>query len=160
MGARTTSRLTDRPGGDPESLEIALLESALERAGKICLPVQGRSMAPLLLPGDRIEVVPCRQDLLPGDVILLGTTPPVVHRYLYPDPAGGLIARGDGARSHDFPWSPELVIGRVVTRIRRGKVLRLDRGPRRIQGRLDSRPGNGMEGSDPVSSILFPIRIH
>jgi hypothetical protein len=104
------------------------VRSTLDECGALHLWISGWSMAPLLLPGDRIEVRPCRaEDLRPGDLALLEGPSPVVHRYLFRE-GEGLVAKGDGAPSTDPPWPPAKVLGRAVKRLRGARPLPLDRG--------------------------------
>ena len=134
------SPVANGPSGDATpsrtTAEYELAITALRRRGRIRLPVTGESMAPVLVPGDEIEVVsrPAR-DLELGDIVLFAARDPrgrlvglVVHRLLLDRPEG-LIARGDGARSVDPIWPRDSVLGLVEKRVRRGVVTELS--PRR-----------------------------
>lgn len=111
-----------------------LLEDSLTRVGRATLALTGHSMAPTLLPGDVLEVTHCAAaELSPGDIVLFRGL--VVHRYLYTT-ARGLIARGDGSRSTDPPWSATSVLGRIHFRTRAGRRKGLRGGWARIRGRL------------------------
>ncbi len=120
----------------PTAPELELAVEALRRTGRMRLPVTGASMAPVLVPGDEIEVVSCRaRDLHLGDIVLFAARDTrgelaglVVHRLLL-DREEGLIARGDGASTVDPIWSRDSVLGVVETRVRGGLELKLS--PRR-----------------------------
>ena len=99
--------------------------TALEHSGRVTVRVTGNSMRPLLRPGDHIEAIPARPEgPAPGDIVLLGTSPPVVHRFLTRSPRG-LVTRGDAASSYDFPWHESQVLGHVVIRVRGERITRL-----------------------------------
>ena len=111
-----------------------LLVSTLESGGVLTFQISGESMTPMLRPGDRVEVIPCRvEELLPGDVVLLSGL--VVHRFLYRT-SKGLVMRGDGALSADPFWPPRSVLGKVRSRLRGSRVTHLTRGWPRVHGRL------------------------
>ncbi|MCA8961317.1 MAG: S24/S26 family peptidase [Planctomycetes bacterium] len=94
---------------------------------EIIVTVRGESMRPSLRPGDRVIVERClAADLRPGDIVVLDSDPPLIHRFLGRCDAG-LILAGDGNRAIDHPRDPELVVGRAVAKCRRGARLRLRR---------------------------------
>ena len=113
--------------GVPTPAELQLAVDTLRRTGRLELPVTGESMAPVLVPGDQIQVVSrSPDDIRPGDVVLFAARNDrgelaglVVHRVLL-DRNGGWIARGDGAKSVDPLWTRDSVLGVVERRLRDG----------------------------------------
>ena len=120
----------------PSSAELQLAVDTLRRTGELQLPVTGESMAPVLVPGDQIQVIAKDpRDIRPGDVVLFAARNDrgelaglVVHRVLL-DRNGGWIARGDGAKSVDPLWTQDSVLGVVERRIRDGEEVTIS--PRR-----------------------------
>ncbi len=113
----------------------------LGRGNRIRFRAHGRSMAPLIRDGDVLTVEPARlADLRVGDVALhrLGSQV-VAHRVVgrrVEDGQPVLRTRGDAALSAADRVPEGDVLGRVVERERGGKGVRVDRGLRRILGRL------------------------
>lgn len=79
----------------------------------IWLMVQGGSMSPSLIQGDRILVRAC-DEIAAGDVVILKSADRlVVHRVIRMT-SNGMITRGDSALFDDFPVSPNDVLGKVI----------------------------------------------
>ena len=120
---------------------VAPLLRELAAAGATAeLPVRGTSMRPILRDGDRVRVVPVTAaDVRTGDVVVLaGSSGPVIHRLVGWWPARGawrVLTKGDGAPRLDPPLRPDELAGRVVARVRDGRVRRLDGAGMRICGR-------------------------
>ena len=91
----------------------------LGRGERATLRVQGRSMWPTLIEGDRVVIAP-RDEYQVGDLLAFDVGKPslTVHRLLQKD-EGRLRTRGDGMEYVD-PWlEPDQVAG-VVVRVERG----------------------------------------
>ena len=90
--------------------------NAWGQTGKVnTLPVEGASMAPLILPGDRVEILHGAHDLAVGDVVgfrLSGRL--VLHRVVATPQDGTVVTAGDNRTLVDSPVPVESVIGRVV----------------------------------------------
>lgn len=101
------------------------------------LTVTSDSMAPFLLPGDRITVVTCQvKNLNRGDLVVRLETlredaqQPAwnVHR-LVGKSALGWITKGDNLRYFDPPITDLAILGRVTKIFRREKGIDLERFP-------------------------------
>jgi hypothetical protein len=117
-----------------------LLRDLSAEGRSVEIPVRGTSMHPLLQDGDRVQVVPATAaDVRMGHVVVLaGSSGPIIHRLVgrWPGPAGPrLLTKGDGAPRLDPPASPDGLIGRVVARVRNGRVRRLDATAASVCGR-------------------------
>lgn len=120
---------------DPRA-HAELLAEALRSGPAARLDVRGTSMAPLLLPGDEIEVeARAAGSFRPGEILLLaprdrrgGIAGFVVHRLLRRT-RRGLLVRGDGARSADPLWPEECALAVARARWRGG--VRTELPPRR-----------------------------
>jgi hypothetical protein len=91
------------------------------------------SMRPLLQCDDQVRLAPAGiEQLRPGDIIVvLGLTQLVTHRYwgyLKKDGEVSIITRGDRPRDFDQPVPAGNLIGRVVARRRRQRILSLTEG--------------------------------
>jgi hypothetical protein len=93
----------------------------------------GGSMAPFLRPGDEVLVLPDQRCWL-GDVVLClyGETL-VLHRVVAKIP-GGIITKGDSLRCTDQATSYGNLLGRAVSRTRRGRVKSLESSRSRMLG--------------------------
>ncbi len=103
---------------------------------------QGQSMVPAVRDGDVLTVAPARlADLRVGEIALLrvGDRQVVAHRVLGRRTEDGqpvLMTRGDAVGMPPDAVREGDVLGRVIERERNGRAVRLDRGPRRLLGRL------------------------
>ncbi len=108
-----------------------ILREEVIRRGRVNFKVSGRSMAPLLKPGDivTVETVTRKWRLVPGDlVVLAGEGPIVVHHFLYwtfRDGEARLRTVGRNSKALDRLWPHEALIGRVTVR---------DRGNIKVRG--------------------------
>jgi ribosomal protein S18 acetylase RimI-like enzyme len=87
----------------------------------------GRSMWPLLRPGDVAEFTPlCGAPPKIGDIVLyrIGERL-IVHRVIGRDASGRLRLRGDFTLSEDAPIAPETVLGRLAAIERAGRRVAL-----------------------------------
>ena len=131
--------MTDAIGSRVDLLAVLLRElSSHGMEGE--LPVRGSSMRPTLREGDRVRLIPATaSDVRIGDVVVrVGASGPVIHRLVgwWPSEGGSrLLTKGDGAARLDPPGGRAEVVGRVVARVRDGKVRRLDGAGTRLRGR-------------------------
>ncbi len=105
------------------------------------MPVRGTSMRPMLLDGDRVQLVPARAGKARlGDVVARpGQEGPTLHRLVGWWRTGEgwrVLTKGDAACRLDPPLRLDCPVARVVTRIRDGKVRRLDDWQMRCLGRV------------------------
>lgn len=118
----------------PPLLLADLLRQSLQQGQSPQLAVTSNSMAPLLRRGDQIVLEAVTPEQLScGDVItLVSSTAVITHRYWGMDtdqePAR-LLTRGDRPLLYDQPWPPEALIGRMVSRARQEREIRLADGP-------------------------------
>lgn len=103
----------------------ALAGEVLEKGKPVKLEVQGESMRPTLLPGDRITLAPVRYaDLRYGCLIAYRAEEKlVVHRFLGTLQGGWLRTAGDAVDHRDAPVNPDLLLGRVVGVEREGRTF-------------------------------------
>ena len=118
---------------------VDLAAEVLARGGRFQLLVNGASMQPWLVAGDRVDlaaVEPAR--LRVGDIVLTGGSRPLLHRVVRIDRAAGVVVtRGDAADQDDPPLPLGDLVGRVVS-VQRPWPVRLQRwmgGGRRRLGR-------------------------
>jgi hypothetical protein len=131
--------MTD-PIGSRVDLLAVLLRELSHHGMEGELPVRGGSMRPTLREGDRVRLVPATaSDVRVGDVVVrAGASGPIIHRLVgwWPSEGGScILTKGDGAARLDPPGGRAEVVGRVVARVRDGRVRRLDRGGTRLCGR-------------------------
>lgn len=94
---------------------LALAREALERGHRVRLRIHGRSMAPALRSGQRIEIRPGAEQLRRGEVVACAQGKRlVVHRVVAVRGDGVVVTRGDGRNLADPPNLPADVLGRVV----------------------------------------------
>lgn len=101
----------------------------------ICL--EGDSMRPLIRRGrDPVTIVPLRQELRPGDVVLFRLNGRYVVHRVWKIKDGFVRTFGDNC-FYPEPWFPkEQVLGYVVRYVRGGKTHRLDTPAARLWGRV------------------------
>ena len=98
----------------------ALLHTTVHRNDLVSLTVVSNSMAPIIQPGDRIQVVPVSPDLLRcGDVVVFRWAGKLVTHRLIGMHNQQWYAKGDNVTNVDPPISPAAILGRVVA-IERG----------------------------------------
>lgn len=119
-------------------LSATLLRRALAANGRTWLTVSGRSMAPLLHPGDQILLEPVTLAALrPGDILTVSTPHGLLTHRLRRASADGLLLAGDRLLWPDPPCAQTAVVGRVIARRRHKKLLSLTSGPgRRLNAAL------------------------
>jgi signal peptidase I len=102
------------------------------------LTISSNSMAPLLKNGDVIGLrYANKTQLTAGQIITfvdsVDVSGLITHRLIksQEDDQGNLLmlTRGDHALLFDRPWNADALVGKVVWRLRNGRLLRLDRGP-------------------------------
>lgn len=129
-----------------------VVAAVLERGYAVRIRVDGDSMDPLLRSGDALIVEPAvAETLRVGDVVLArldrGLT---AHRVIRLDREAGRVvgirSRGDNCAEADPPFSPERILGRVISRERDGRLVAVRRArwtlaARRHLGRATARVG-------------------
>ncbi len=105
--------------------ELADLASEIvRRGGTLRFSPKGSSMAPAIVPGDRIVVGP-PSSIRVGDLVMLRGRRPVVHRVIRFDEASGSITtKGDAILTCDPPAALDDVIGKI-TKVERSYFARL-----------------------------------
>jgi hypothetical protein len=111
----------------------ALLRESIEKGQQPQLTINSNSMAPLLESGDQIILASVTlEQIQPGDLLTLTTESYLLtHRYWGRRQHADVVriyTRGDHMLLFDSPWSVDCLIGRVVARRRRGKLLSLQQG--------------------------------
>ena len=120
-----------------------LMGAALARGASFRFTARGFSMDPFVRDGDVLTVGVAWRRPKVGDIVAVRspvTGRLLVHRVVA-DVATGLLVRGDGAGQADGTFGPADVLGVVVGVERRGRVVRLGRGPERRAIALLSRDG-------------------
>jgi signal peptidase I len=116
---------------------MPIIRAALERGQRVSLTVNGSSMLPFINDGDVVELEPIRTALALGDVVLAESAAGhyVLHRVvrLLGD---SVWLRGDAQAHREGPLPRLAVFGRADTVRRNGRVYALDRGWRRLAGRV------------------------
>ena len=135
-----SSIMSESTGLRPEDWRL-VAETCLIQGTRVHVPARGGSMRPFLFSGDQLEVAPIAPaDLRVGDIVLIWTPEkfPLAHRIVRIIGDGTdrrLDLKGDANLRLD-QVSPADVIGIVVAVIRDDRRLPLDRGWRRVAGRL------------------------
>jgi len=107
-----------------ESLAVSFLQSGQS----LRFRARGESMHPFINNGDLVEVKPVPiNSFRRGDIVFCRLTDSrlVIHRVIQVMP-GSLITQGDSLLKSDGIIPAENVLGRVVTIIQKGKLVRLD----------------------------------
>jgi nickel-type superoxide dismutase maturation protease len=126
------------------NLWIRVCAPAVVNMGLDRVTVTGLSMAPTLLPGDRLLVLRTRRVRV-GDIVVVHDprdfSRDVVKRVAALEPDGAVAVHGDhttasiDSRTYG-PVSPALIVGRVMYRYappgRTGRIRRFDARPRRL----------------------------
>lgn len=113
-----------------DSLAYALLAQRIASGGCVRLTITTASMAPLLLPGDRVllAMVPVAA-LGVGDLVALAAQPcPVIHRIVAAPRRRGkrsFVTKGDAGITYDRQFPLQAVWGRVLSVQRSDRVLTL-----------------------------------
>lgn len=109
---------------------LPLLRQGLAEGKETAVFLNSNSMSPLFWAGDQVllaATVP--EQLTPGSIIALAEASGlVVHRYWGRNEVGELLARGDRTLTHDPPWNPHALVGRVIGRKRGNRTLHFGRG--------------------------------
>jgi hypothetical protein len=110
-----------------------MLQRSLAQGQKPYLQIRSGSMAPLLRPGDEIQLEPLSLERLqPGDLITLaGPGALLTHRFwglLEREGQPYLLTRGDRTLAFDPPHPAGALLGRVTGRRRANRLLSLERG--------------------------------
>ena len=104
-----------------------LLEEMLRRGGEVALRGRGRSMWPVIAPGDSVVVRRCDRPPVPGEIIVVRARIGLVtHRLVrrQPNPAR-LVTRGDWLSAEDPPLCEDALVGVVVRIVKRRATLDL-----------------------------------
>lgn len=117
---------TNDPPPLPESYLTAALALLRERGKAQWLPVTGRSMMPLIWPGDEVLVTAEWQPARRGEILTFVQNGQLnTHRLLRMTNVGGqmvYITKGDNLWQPDPPLAAAAVIGRVIA-VRRGQKV-------------------------------------
>lgn len=106
--------------------ERAALRAWRHTGGTLRIIVSGASMAPLLRPGDLIEVEALAPEALrPGTILVVQDSGGLLTHRLARAQAGTLILWGDALPTHDPPLPVGALLGHVVARERSGHRLAL-----------------------------------
>jgi len=110
-----------------------VLEALLEGGLAVGIPVSGRSMAPTLVPGDRIVVAPFLGLPAPGQIVVLSAAAGIVaHRLVTVELRDGrrlYRTQGDAEDGLDAGVRREELLGRVVEIVRGGRRIAVDDSP-------------------------------
>jgi hypothetical protein len=105
----------------------AALRAWRRAGGPLRLLVRGRSMAPLLRPGDSVELRPADLALLrPGVVLVVEAGDGLLTHRLQRAADGCLWLWGDALPAPDPPVDVAALLGVVVARVRKGRRLSLE----------------------------------
>jgi signal peptidase I len=120
----------DQPSPSRNVVE-AVMDFWLEFKKEHHLPIQGKSMIPIIKEGDVARVLHDISDLKPGDIVIFRKGWYLIaHRVLlqYDDESGRklYITQGDRSKHPDSPVEECEIIGRVVGVLRGGKYLAVD----------------------------------
>lgn len=107
-----------------------MLQESLQNGGTATLTVSSNSMSPLFWRGDDIIIASVSIDGLEvGDVItVIEGDGFLTHRYWGQTETGLLQTKGDRFLVFDTPWQTAVLMGRVVARKRKGRMLWLNTG--------------------------------
>ena len=113
-----------------KDLALELVAQQLVCGNCVRLTLTTTSMAPFLLPGDRLLLATVAvESLVVGDLVAIAARPcPLVHRMVAaPGRRGGqrVVTKGDAGTTFDRQFPPEAILGRVVSVQRNDKVLPL-----------------------------------
>jgi hypothetical protein len=118
----------------------------LRKGGSISFIATGGSMWPHIRHGDYLVTVPLPPDAFPGTgwviVYLTAGDRLAVHRVVGKGADGCLLVRGDAHAGTPEPVPRDSVLGRVVSRKRRGRKVDLTTPLRNLEGRLIARSGS------------------
>lgn len=131
---------------------LELIREPLQKGQTLHLKVNGRSMQPLLRPGDRVVVEAFEAERLScGDLLLIRRPADLVTHRLIAREGDRFVTKGDASPCPDLPVLPEAVLGRVVA-VEKG-AGRLDlnspawRARSRLLGRLGAWEAAGWSGA-------------
>jgi ribosomal protein S18 acetylase RimI-like enzyme len=116
---------------------MPVIRAALERGQRVRLTANGSSMTPFIRDGDVVELEPLHAAWTLGDIVLAESAAEhyVIHRIVRL--VGDRVwLRGDAQAQREGPVPRQAVLGRAVTASRNGRVRALDRGWRRLAGRV------------------------
>jgi SOS-response transcriptional repressor LexA len=101
-----------------QSADPAVIRDILDRGAAVRIRVTGRSMRPILCPGDIVVVRPA-DEVARGDIVAVLDTHGrlIVHRITKID-GDTIVTQGDAVHLEDPPAARSAVIGRVEERMR------------------------------------------
>lgn len=119
--------------GVDSGLLAEMLREAMAQGKLPFVTVISNSMSPLFRRGDQVQLAPATAERLrPGDIIVIaGPANLITHRYwgyLRHDGQTQLIMRGDRPQHFDRPVAASSLVGQVVARRRKGRLLTLNSG--------------------------------
>jgi len=126
-----------------------LLIKLLKSGETVDVPAQGLSMFPFLLPSDIIRVRPEKAEKLRrGQIVVYVQDHKIIsHRYIKTK-KGKIICKGDGLINYDLPVLPGNMLGVVVARTRKNKILSFEKASNRFTGRI-------LSFVTPVTGVFF-----
>ena len=99
---------------DSNGQGVALAHEVIEKAGKLRVCLNGKSMLPILWSGVKLTIVSCvYEDLKPGDLVMFQRgEQAAIHRVLRRE-RSRYVTQGDGLRISDGLLETKALIGRV-----------------------------------------------
>jgi signal peptidase I len=105
-----------------------LVDCVARRRGEVRLKVTGSSMLPVIWPGDEITVTRSEYaELQPGRIILYRRNGGLTAHRIERVAQDQLITRGDSLLYSDSPVRPDEIVGQVVSILRGGHSIPLQR---------------------------------
>jgi hypothetical protein len=109
---------------EPQPVLTTALEAWQRKGGPLRVQVTGWSMAPLLHPGDLIELAACAPaHLRPGDIVVVRHGATMLTHRLVRASAGMLLLHGDNLHAPDQPVAEKRIVGLVIARERGAQRL-------------------------------------
>ncbi|MFH2137107.1 MAG: S26 family signal peptidase [Candidatus Omnitrophota bacterium] len=117
--------------------KVDLLCKQLRETGSIQVSVSGNSMFPFMKNGDMLLVEPIKiKDVFLGEVVVVYAHNNLYcHRVAFKNPKF-IQTKADALVLWDVPANQEDLIGKVVGRVKKGNIIRIDNGWLRIAGIL------------------------
>ena len=136
---------------------MPIIRAALERGQRVRMTVSGNSMFPFIRDRDVVELEAAPAPQL-GDMVLVQTDSPggieryVLHRIVRMDGGSAFFIRGDTQLNCEGPFTPDAVLGLVVTAWHKGRARAFERGLWRLAGLVWVR-------MNPLGPLLFQLAL-